>query len=383
MLAEKLAAIARLRTRIDALKTRGVPPRSPVLESVAQQDLGRSLGALLGLAVGDALGTTLEFTKITGAAFPELMTGPHREIIGAGPFDLKPGQVTDDTQMALCLFHSLVAHHRLDVDDVVARYRQWQRVAFDIGMQTQSALGLVPEVAPLDAGRVIWQRSGRQSSGNGALMRTAPIGVLLSAHSSIRRDATFFDGAITHFDPRSQLACAAFNAAISIAIATDRPPSPTDLVDAARGELEPASATLVRRYNDITDLIASAAHELADDLAAAERPDPTLYGPELDLRSHQGFVRSAFRLAFWELVHAPSFEAGLIDVANRGGDSDSNGAIAGALLGAFHGIDAIPDRWLTAVLSAQSAEPLLARELHPSRFVDELTELFARAAALR
>ena len=59
-------------------------------------------------------------------------------------------------------------------------------------------------------------------------------------------------------------------------------------------------------------------------------------------RQGAGFVRVAFRLAFWELVHAPGFKAGLIDVVNRGGDSDTNGAIAGALLGARFGEMARP-----------------------------------------
>jgi ADP-ribosyl-[dinitrogen reductase] hydrolase len=65
-----------------------------------------------------------------------------------------------------------------------------------------------------------------------------------------------------------------------------------------------------------------------------------------------GFVRVSFRLAWWELFHAPSFEAALIDVVNRGGDTDTNAAIAGALLGAVHGSEAVPARWRAAVLSA-------------------------------
>ena len=74
--------------------------------------------------------------------------------------------------------------------------------------------------------------------------------------------------------------------------------------------------------------------------------DPQLYGPEVHLQDQEGFVRVAFRLAFWELLHAPSFAAGVIDAANRGGDADTNAAIAGALLGAHHGRVAIPDAWV-------------------------------------
>ncbi len=63
----------------------------------------RALGALIGLAVGDALGTTLEFEARD-------IKPPVFDMVGGGPFDLLPGQWTDDTSMALCLADSLIAH---------------------------------------------------------------------------------------------------------------------------------------------------------------------------------------------------------------------------------------------------------------------------------
>jgi ADP-ribosylglycohydrolase len=85
------------------------------------------------------------------------------------------------------------------------------------------------------------------------------------------------------------------------------------------------------------------------------------HGDVLNLLTQAGFVRVAFRLAFWELGHASSFQAGLIDVVNRGGDADTNGAIAGALLGAHHGEEEIPADWRALVLSAKGLRP----EYHP------------------
>ena len=67
-----------------------------------------------------------------------------------------------------------------------------------------------------------------------------------------------------------------------------------------------------------------AAVMLRADLDAAAAPDPDLYGTELHLVKMQGYVRVAFRLAFWQLVHAASFEAGRIDTVNRGGDADAS-----------------------------------------------------------
>src|SRR5687767_13948953 len=100
-------------------------------------------GAVLGMAVGDALGTTYEFARIEQPALPVLATGPATDMVGKGPFGLLAGQVTDDTQLAVCLARSLAEHGRLDVDDVARRYVAWSEHAFDIGTQTRGAIQLL------------------------------------------------------------------------------------------------------------------------------------------------------------------------------------------------------------------------------------------------
>ncbi|MBI2893889.1 MAG: ADP-ribosylglycohydrolase family protein [Deltaproteobacteria bacterium] len=313
----------------------------------------RARGALLGLAVGDALGTTLEFERPVAPAFPNFATGPHREVTGGGPFELRPGQVTDDTQMACCLAASLREHRRFVQSDVARRYAEWWPLAFDVGSQTEAALSSVSKDAN-EAGRAVWLARGRQAAGNGSLMRTAPIGVFFAGDPTARLLASLADSAITHYDPRCQLACAALNAALSAALGGA---SARDARIRAGAELEPAADLATSRRPDDTDQIRAAAASLRSDLEAADRDDPELYGPDLHLHRHEGFVRVAFRLAFWEAVHAPTFEAGLIDVVNRGGDADTNGAIAGSLLGALHGEPSIPERWRRTVLDALQDGP--------------------------
>jgi len=78
----------------------------------------RHRGCLLGLAVGDALGTTLEFTRPGTFA-------PITDMVGGGPFGLKPGQWTDDTSMALCLAESLVESRGFDPVDQLTRYYRY------------------------------------------------------------------------------------------------------------------------------------------------------------------------------------------------------------------------------------------------------------------
>lgn len=333
------------------------------------KEAARARGALLGLAIGDALGTTNEFKTLAAPPFPRKAAGPLRDLVGGGPFQVAPGQVTDDTHMAICLADSIVACGRFDAADVAARYVAWTDVAFDVGAQTSAALRAVAAGVPAhEAGRRVWLERGRNAAGNGSLMRTAVIGVLLDDPEE-RRRASLEDSAITHFDPRCQIACAAFNAAIATIL---RGGVPIVVLDAVRAEIEAAAELLAARDPSIAAEVAAARQALADDVEHARDDDPQLYGPELDLRKQQGFVRVAFRLAFWEYRHAYSFEEALIDVVNRGGDADTNGAIAGALLGAVWKDDGIPGAWLDPLLRALPEDPQnpLSTLYHPRRFME-------------
>jgi ADP-ribosylglycohydrolase len=332
-------------------------------------------GTLLGLAVGDALGTTLEFVACEAPPFPTLARGPHTDITGGGPFALAPGQVTDDTHMATLLAMSLRAHGRLVASDVAQRYIDWIPHTFDIGNLTHTSLSMIARGVSLgEAARRAWLHSDKRTAGNGSLMRTAPIAVAFHDAPAHRRLASLTESAITHYDPRCRLACAAFNAAIAAAAAA--PQGAAEMLAAAEAEVEEATQALVDLAPADGPEALAARDCLRADLEAARRDDPALYGPELHIHRHEGFVRVAFRLAFWELLHAPSFAEGLVDAVNRGGDADTNGAVAGALLGARFGESAIPEAWRARVLDAlQDGPPGPLRDLyHPRRLLELVGE---------
>lgn len=331
-------------------------------------DPDRGLGALMGLAVGDAFGTTLEFERIAPQPFAPLLRGPHRDMVGQGPFRLEAGQVTDDTQMAVALTRSLMERGGFRADAVGAAYVEWARHAFDIGNQTRASLDLVAAgTAPLDAGKKVWLGGGKQAAGNGSLMRTAPIAVFYQDEPERRREVSMLDSALTHFDPRCQLACAAFNGAIAAAIGP-QPASPPQMLEAARADLDAAAEVLSGTEAGFTTEIDAARRALEADLTLAGSPDPALYGGEVDLGRMAGFVRVAFRLAFWHLMQGTSLEAALVDVVNRGGDADTNGAITGALLGARWGASAIPPAWRDKVEGALSGKAgVWASTYHPTQ----------------
>jgi ADP-ribosyl-[dinitrogen reductase] hydrolase len=332
----------------------------------------RARGALLGLAVGDALGSTNEFRKLPAPLFPQLCDGPLTEMKGGGQFSLKPGQVTDDTQMACCIAQVLKADRKLEPEVLARAYVKWLDQAFDVGELTRTVLTMLKEGRHWEnAARQTWLSGGKRQAGNGSLMRTAPIGVFFARDQKARIEASLRDSQLTHYDPRCQLACTIFNGSLAAAInwfdkpkgppGKVAPPPPSGAASKAQldaivagglADISLAGAQLGHTAPDFVIDVKDAAAALRADIDAARKDDPLLYGPELHMHAHEGFVRVAFRLAYWELFHAPSFEAALIDVVNRGGDADTNGAICGALLGATYGEHAIPERWRTPVLEA-------------------------------
>lgn len=360
--------------RTFAVRERGMPAPSGVrirgwAQALAEKAVKpRAMGALLGLAVGDALGTTNEFKALAAPAFPDLATGPVDDIVGGGPFKLAPGQVTDDTQMAAVIAGEFLATDSFSAGELAKEYLAWRDVAFDVGVQIRQVLDEIANgTAAAKAGQAVWNARDRFPAGNGSLMRTAVIGVLLAGMDlETRRRATFIDSTITHFDPRCVLACAAFNAAIAHAL-TEKP-SPSSMLRAAAAELDGATKQLRMHYGTIAPEIDAARAALASDLEAAREDDPQLYTDELHIHKTGGFVRVAFRLAFWELLNAPDYRSAVVDAANRGGDADTNAAIVGALLGAFHGVDSIPSEWRDKVIAAEGLKAG-KRDLHPRVFL--------------
>jgi ADP-ribosylglycohydrolase len=274
--------------------------------------------------------------------------------------------------MAACLALSLKEHRRFHATDVARRYVEWMPHAFDIGNLTHASLSMIGRGVSIgEASRRAWIHSDRRTAGNGSLMRVAPIAVALAHDPIARRLAALADSAITHFDPRCRIACAALCAAIGEAFAGR--PDPASMLSAAITEVDDATSALIDLVPRDGPDIESARDAMHRDLELAAKDDPELYGPEIHLHRHQGFVRVAFRLAFWELLHAPSFEAALIDAVNRGGDADTNGAITGALLGARFGERGIRPTWRALVLDAlqEPSAPQGLREVyHPRRLLE-------------
>jgi ADP-ribosyl-[dinitrogen reductase] hydrolase len=247
-------------------------------------------GALLGLAIADALGTTLEFQARDSYS-------PLKDIVGGGPFNLQPGEWTDDTAMAIALAECLLEHEGLNERDLMERFCEWYDQGtysctgscFDIGQTTLAALRRFRRTGDPMAGS-----EDPKHAGNGSLMRLAPVPILYWNNASARANAARNQSRTTHATREAVDACAAF-----------------------------------------ADLIADAIDGTPRDILLTA--------------------------ALWATGGATSFAGTVLRAANLGDDADTTAAIAGQLAGAIYGASAIPTRWLDILAWRDHLESLADR----------------------
>jgi len=290
--------------------------------------LQRGQGALLGQLCGDALGSQVEFQGPDEIAedYPDGVT----EMADGGTWNTLAGQPTDDSELALALARSLVRRGAFDAGDVARAYAAWYETRpFDVGHTTRAALSAAAGAfrAGRDAAAASRGAARADSRANGALMRVGPLGIF--GHRWPAAEVLAWareDARLTHPHPVCQDASAIQAIAIAIAVARGGPPA----------ALADEVLALARREGFHPDVVEALVR------AGTARPDYT---------THVGLVTVALQNAFFQLRHAASLEEALVDTVRRGGDTDTNAAIAGALLGAAYGVHALPQRWRTAVLS--------------------------------
>ena len=292
--------------------------------------LSRAIGCLLGQIVGDSLGSRVEGKPAVEIAqhHPQGL----RELGDGGLYHTMAGQPTDDSEMALTLARSIVREKKYHGEKVLDGYRAWLTSRpVDVGMTTERGLlGLVTT----------------ESESNGSLMRCSPIGIWAAGDPSLAARAARDDSMLTHSNPACLEACAAYCAAIAAGVAGA---SRDEMFEAAVAHAKGPAHDAVRR--------------------AAKGATPT------DYFTHQGWVLVALQNAFW-CLHALDLEEALVQTVGRGGDTDTNAAIAGALLGAHYGREKIPARWIYPVLACRPLAEAGALRPRPIEYwPDDVLEL--------
>lgn len=288
-------------------------------------------GCLLGLAAGDAVGVTVEFQP--RGTFP-----PVTDMTGDGPFHLRPGEWTDDTSMALCLASSLLWVDGFDPRDQMNRYCNWADhgylsstgACFDIGNTVRRALDRYRETGEPYSGS-----ADPHSAGNGSIMRLAPVPMFYwpdrdrALHFAVESSRT------THGAPECLDACRL-------------------LADILLRALAGAGKEEVLFGSD-PDLVASASIRSIARGLYRDKPKAAIRGT--------GYVVESLEAALWSFWTTDSFASAILAAANLGDDADTTAAICGQVAGAFHGVSAIPERWIERLVMKDEIRDLADRLL--------------------
>jgi len=291
-------------------------------------------GALLGLACGDALGRPVEFRSAESISDEH---GTVTEMLSNGTHRRPAGTVTDDTDLALCIARSLVEQGAFDGNDIADRFHEWyESDPFDIGLMTADAIReYASGTSWRDAGREVWQhRSEGSNAGNGSVMRCAPHALAFADDPNALVEVSRLSSAITHYDPRCTYGCAVLNCTIAGYL---------------RGDDDPLAGALARVEHDGPDELVETLRLLPDHVDESQLPN-------------SGYVVHTLQTALYDALSADSAKDAIVTAVNRGGDTDTIGAVTGALAGARFGRDSLPDRWLTTIEYREDLE-LLAHAL--------------------
>lgn len=285
----------------------------------------RALGMLLGLHAGDSLGAPLEFHP----ARPREAWAT--EITGGGDFNWRPGAATDDTDLALAVLRSISARSQFSPGRLREELLRWyESKPVDIGNTTKRSLARLFDGVPIEESGV----SGDETQTNGSLMRCAPL-ALLSLRDEELMPIVKLQTASTHAHPRCVLADRVLVSALRVLLG-----------GGIRHKAYLCALEIAKEDPGIHEALAKV---------------PTVEWEDLPTG---GNVVETLSAGFWGLLRADTLEDALVQVVNRGADSDTCAAVTGALWGAHAGAGAIPHRWLEKLERADELRSLLSNRLH-------------------
>ena len=358
---------------------RTAAPPPPVAE--------RLRGALLGLWLGDLMGHAMR-----GRNFPHL---PEFPALYAKPQETGPPRAHPrDNSLALgfaaCVAHCLLQERQFQVGSLLKTYRRHAAFLQNAGKlaplsppetaptptppppspplenepplpSLEPALAKTLETFPLFHSpqgflEVHLRNAVAPPVFDGVLLRSVPVACFFYADAPARIGSVMEEALATQTGPLGALASVALAALLSESILSPQAYAPTlGLLEAIQRDMAQAAPALMHRGLSPA-VIQQALAQVNAEVEYAQRSSPNLYAPALNFRLHAGQLRLSFRLALWELFHAPEPSASdgpgraIEDVVCRGGSPASQGALTAALCGA---------RWGRGCLPNPGLEPLL------------------------
>jgi ADP-ribosyl-[dinitrogen reductase] hydrolase len=288
------------------------------MELPPKKDPNRCLGSFIGLAVGDAVGAPLEFS-------PRGTFEPIKDMIEGGYFNLKTGEWTDDTAMALCLADSLIHMNGFDAKDQMDHYSRWflngefscRKEAFGMGQTFMNSI-----IKYHITGDPYIGTSRPKRPGNGCIMRLAPIPIFFYPDLEKIIHYSGESSKTTHGMPESIFASRLFGQILALALAGK---SKEEILFSSQMD-DP----------DCPEIISEIAHG-----NYRSKPDSEI--------ESTFFAGKCLEAALWCFLKTDNFRDAILKAANLGGDADSTAAVCGQVAGAYYGIDSIPQSWQDAL----------------------------------
>jgi ADP-ribosyl-[dinitrogen reductase] hydrolase len=286
----------------------------------------RAKGTLLGHAAGNLLGVPTEFlgsAEAIARAYPGGVTEVEPRDTPESPHD-------DDVALSLLLAEELLEPEP-DVRRLALRWCEWaERDGRGIGAWTRTALShiRIHDSPPASTGG---------AAGNGTISRCLPVALRHFRNPADLVSSSYHTAMLTHPDER----CGWGAVAVNVAAMT--------FLEGRRDFLGDVLAVL-RNNGAPVELVEAVAR-----VPLEQREELPVTGPEA------GYVVHGVEIALWFAYHEPSLERGLSWLASAGGDTDTNAAVVGGLLGAREGLEAVPERWLAPLRERERFEELALR----------------------
>ena len=287
-------------------------------------------GCIYGVLVGDALGTTYEFEKET-----TIMLSKTLNIVGGGPFNVAIGQLTDDSEMTLALAYSIINKKKYDKEDVAKAYIRWLKSdPIDNGISTAKALRKAKNFQDTVNNSI---KYNSKSLSNGFLMRISPLAVIGKNMDKYKLNKIIKDEiSITHSNKECLIA-GKFYIYLLIYI--------------LNGGEDYYNYSLQLSGKDYT------LKKIVE--GALKSPYYIRYkNVKIDVDGqYMGYYVVSLQIALYCLFNSKTYQSAMRTIIKLGGDTDTNCAISGALLGAKFGYNKIPKKWLKTILEADYDRP--------------------------
>ena len=302
-------------------------------ESVRIHD--RARGVMLGVAVGNLLGLAIEGKSESWI----------QEHYPHGVREIRPSEMAkpldDDPAQSVELAEALLAGGDL-VERFAAKLVSWSVLnGRGMGRTTRQSISQLKDKVPAPVAAYAVYRAKGEIAPNGGIMRCAPVAIARRRQPELMVRDTADTCAVSHYAPASQWSCVIVNVAIAMLL-SGGVPDLQKLLSEARADGCPDLVAEAREAGVPTGLLESA-------MRGRPVPGDTRWMRGGQRRGVRGHTVMTMQAGLWAATTPLNFEDALIELVNSGGDTDTNGALAGAVLGARYGASAIPMRWTAHV----------------------------------